>query len=212
MLSACISNQPVAKSTAITPNSTTTLTIPTPTTSLPREEPASTDSPEGNPCIPHPETDNVTLTRTPSQINLAQYDINMATTSEPIWSPNDQYLALSLYEQVNDKRISHLAVLDVNDNTITLLLEYQSVDWSNVDIAWSSDSKWIAFLPGNVAYGDDGGLWIFGVNNRDKYHQKRATSLENWDEKSQNVYFYYKDAYGFFNVTTWTVTVGERCP
>ncbi len=68
------------------------------------------------------------------------------------------------------------------------------------------------FLPGNMAYGDDGGLWIFNINGQEKYQQERATSILGWDENSSKAYFYYKDAFGFVNIQDWEVTFGERCP
>jgi hypothetical protein len=122
------------------------------------------------------------------------------------------YLALSLYEENGDNRMSHLAVLNMKDRTTQWLFEYPSVNWSSVDIAWSPDSHWVAFLPGNVAFGDDGDLWIFEINQPTKYQYRRATSVEGWDENSKKVYFGFKDGFGFINMQNGDVTFGERCP
>ncbi len=206
LLSACLAIQPIDKQSA-----TDEVETPTPSRVFLSKVPAASATPETNPCIFVPTNDSLLLQST-SQTDLANYRISMKSTSEPILSPNRQFLALSLYEVNGDNRLSHLAVLNPEENTIVWLFEYPSVNWSSVDVAWSPNSQWVAFSPGNVAFGDDGGLWIFDITGQRKYQQKRSTDIVGWDENSSKIYFNFKDAFGFVNVQDWTVTFGEKCP
>jgi len=206
LLSACLSSQPTDRQ-----SSTDSFDISTPTKVLPSETPAMSTTPETGLCISPPAKDSLLL-QAVYPTDLAKYGISMKSRSEPILSPNKQYLALSLDEENRDSSVSHLAVLNLKENSATWFLEYQSVNWSGVEVAWSPNSQWVAFFPENVAFGDDGGLWIFDITAQRKYQQKRATSIVGWDEKSSKIYFDYKDAFGFVNVQDWEVTFGERCP
>jgi len=206
LLPACLSSPFTNRQSA-----TAKVEISTPSKVSPSETPVASATPETNPCIFLPEKDSLLL-QSVYQTDLAKFGIRMKNISEPVLSPDKQYLALSLYEIKGDKRLSHLAVLNTKESTTAWLFEYPSVDWSSVAVAWSPDSQWVAFLPGNVAFGEDGGLWVFEINGQRKYRHKPAGEIVGWNEDSNRVYFQYKDALGFVDLQDWEVTLSERCP
>ncbi len=107
LLSACLSNQFTDKQSA-----TNELEISTPSKVVSSEMPTMGTSTEINQCIFPPVKDSLLL-QSVYQIGLAKHGINMKSISEPVLSPNNQYLALSLYEVNGGNRLSHLAVLNI---------------------------------------------------------------------------------------------------
>jgi len=210
MLTGCYSQQP----SKIVANSTQTATSlnSTPTILALSETPTITATSETiAACIPAPSIDSFLL-QTYYEIDLKKFGINMSNVIEPVLSPDHQYLALSLYEGSSTKGTSHLAILNMKDKNITWLHEYQAFNnWLYMDVAWSPDSQWVVFFPGNMVYAGDSGLWIFDITGKNKYQYTHASSVKGWDETSQKIYFGYKDAFGYVNTKTWEATYGEKC-
>jgi len=188
--------------TAVSPTSTPTILPPS-------ETPTITATLDARVCIPNsasqPNYYQVKL-------NPKDYGIQMKVVGNPVSSPDNQYLAAALYEGNGTQGISHFIILNLEQSKVTWLGVYRALDWQRMDIVWSPNSQWVVFFPDNRAYGEDGGLWIFDITGINKYHHRRATSIETWDQDSQNIYFGFKDGYAGMKVLTWEVTRAKKCP
>jgi hypothetical protein len=120
-------------------------------------------------------------------------------------------VALPLYTLSKDNRIGYISIIDLQEKSIEDYLEYSAINSFDVEIAWSPDSEWIAVIPHNVAYAEDGGLWIFGILEKSKHHFTNASFIDGWDSESSNIYYNSKDAFISINIKTWEKKLERSC-
>ena len=127
-----------------------------------------------------------------------------ARVISPAWSPNGNRIAWVISGFMSGKRQTGLALFDLNNKTAHWLIQYLSVNWGEFDVRWSPNGKWLAFLPGDVAFAEDGGLWIFSTEGTEKYQEHRARSIRGgWSWDSQHIIWGYKDFTGYLKASYW---------
>ncbi len=175
-----------------------------------------TATPTPNDCIPILKTGfwslgSIPTNDDPTTIDLSQFNLASFKAINQAKSQDGKYLAFAAYSLIKGQRQSVLAIGDIAQHKAQLLHQYQAVEWGEIEIDWSPDNQWIAFLPSNAAFGDDNGIWIFSSDGKQKYFDNHPQIIDGWSENSHYLYFIYKDAYGFIDTQTWKTTEGERC-
>jgi dipeptidyl aminopeptidase/acylaminoacyl peptidase len=104
----------------------------------------------------------------------------------------------------NNEYWTFVFIYILQDNKVQRIYEYQALKgWDIADAIWSPDGRYFAFVPEDVAFGDDGQLWIITRDGSEK-RQFRAQYIKDWSPDSKKIYFGIKDYCGFINVDSWS--------
>jgi dipeptidyl aminopeptidase/acylaminoacyl peptidase len=122
-------------------------------------------------------------------------------------SPTDNRTAVVRSRLIDGKQQSELLILDQGKETV--LFRYPSLDYGVIDLVWSPDGKWIAFVPRNAAFAIDAGLWVFSTDGAISHNRINAHKINGWTADSQYVSFQMKDYCGYLGVVDWEE---HRCP
>jgi Tol biopolymer transport system component len=131
-----------------------------------------------------------------------------AILTNPAWSPDGKHIAWGISGTFDEKYQTTLVVFDLNGKTSHRLHQYdaiegtQSIQWLRPKMAWSPDSNWIALEAGDAAFGDDSGVWVFGVDGMQKHHI-RGQALIGWSWDSRHLCHSLKDYSGYTDVPGW---------
>jgi hypothetical protein len=128
--------------------------------------------------------------------------------TNPAWSPDGNHIVWAISGISDGKYQTSLVLFDLTSKATQWMHQYQSLEdyqlqqWLRPWSQWSPDGQWIAFQPGDAAFADDSGVWVFSVDGTKK-HQIKTQYMIGWSWDSQYLCHGLKDYKGCVKVPSW---------